>query len=207
MKLILVRHSESTWNKLNRVQGIRNPKLSEKGYRQSQLLAQRFNGTKFDAVYSSHLSRAYQTAKILTNSKNDILIHQDLHEIKLGIWEGKTINQVRKENKELYKEWYQKPLEVRIPGAETLLEFKERVVRVFDEIRTKHPDQQILVVTHGGVITTYLAHLLEMNLNKVWSISLKNSAVTIISFSKEFPCVLVFNDTCHLDFDEDLVTW
>ncbi|MDI6735651.1 MAG: histidine phosphatase family protein [bacterium] len=205
MKLILVRHAESTWNKSNRVQGIKNPKLSDKGRRQSQLLAEKFNGMRFDAVYSSHLKRAYDTAKILTNS--NISTIEDLQEIKLGVWEGLTINQVRQEYKELYTQWYQKPVEVRIPGAETVLEFKDRVVGVLDGIRAKHPDEEVLVVTHGGVITLYLAHLLEMDLNRLWSISLKNAAVTIISFCENFPCVLVFNDTCHLEKDLDLVTW
>lgn len=205
MKLILVRHGESTWNKLKRVQGTRNPRLSDRGIKQSQLLADRFNGMKFDAVYSSPLTRAYHTAKILTNS--NICTIEDLQEIKLGVWEGKTINQVSREYKEIYDQWYQKPLEVKIPGAETILEFKERVVKTFDKIRAQHPNQEVLVVTHGGVITIYLAHLLEMNLNKLWSISLKNNSVTILSFYEEFPCVLLFNDTCHLDFDKELITW
>ncbi len=213
MKLILVRHAESTWNKSNRVQGIKNPKLSNKGRRQSQLLAEKFNGMKFDAVYSSPLKRAYDTAKILVKNmsyktyKTYISTVEDLQEIKLGVWEGMTINQVRQKYKELYAQWYQKPVEVKIPGAETVLEFRDRVVNVLDGIRAKHPDQEVLVVTHGGVITLYLAHLLEMDLNRLWSISLKNAAVTIISFCENFPCVLVFNDTCHLEFDKNLVTW
>ncbi|MEW6095033.1 MAG: histidine phosphatase family protein [bacterium] len=207
MKLILVRHGESTWNKLKRIQGAKNPRLSDKGIKQSQLLANRFNEMRFDAVYSSHLNRAYQTAKILINSNTHICIIEDLQEIKLGVWEGKTIDQVSKEYKEIYDKWYQKPLEVKIPGAETILEFKNRVVRTIDGIKRQHPGQEVLVVTHGGVISIYLAHLLEMNLNKVWSISLKNGSVTIISFYEEFPSVLLFNDTCHLDSEEDLVTW
>ncbi len=209
MKLILVRHAESTWNKSNRVQGIKNPKLSDKGRRQSQLLAEKFNGMNFDAVYSSHLKRAYDTAKISLTGLTHLTIStiEDLQEIKLGVWEGMTINQVRQEYKELYAQWYQKPVEVKIPGAETVLEFKDRVVGVLDGIRARHPDQEVLVVTHGGVITLYLAHLLEMDLNRLWSISLKNAAVTIISFCENFPCVLVFNDTCHLELEKDLVTW
>jgi alpha-ribazole phosphatase len=207
MKLILIRHGESTWNKSKRVQGTKNPHLSDKGIKQSQLLADRFNGIRFDAVYSSPLTRAYETAKILTNSKYNIHTLQDLQEIKLGVWEGKTINQVSKEYKKEYNKWYKKPMEVKIPGAETILEFKDRVVKTLDKIRAQHPNQDVLVVTHGGVITIYLAHLLEMNLNKVWSISLKNGSVTILSFYERFPCVLLFNDTCHLDFDKELITW
>jgi len=205
MKLILVRHSESTWNRLKKVQGARNPRLSEKGKKQAQLLAQRFKEMRFDAVYSSHLSRAYETAEILTNS--NICILEDLQEIKLGVWEGKTINQVNKEYKELSRQWYQEPLGVKIPGGETILEFRERIVQAFDRIKAQHQNQEVLVVTHGGVITVYLAHLLEMNLNKVWSITVKNSSITLLNFYKNIPYVLLFNDTCHLDFDEDLVTW
>lgn len=212
MKLILVRHGESTWNKSKRVQGIRNPRLSKRGIKQSQLLAERLKGMKFDAVYTSPLRRAYDTTKILINSTNphiNISIVEDLQEIKLGTWEGKTIEQVSKEYKDLYDKWCQTPLDVDIPGAETVLEFKDRVVRAFENIRAQHPhpNQEVLVVTHGGVISIYLAHLLDMNLNKIWSISLKNNSLTILRFYKEFPHILLFNDTCHLDFDKDLVTW
>lgn len=205
MKLILIRHAESTWNRTNRVQGTRNPGLSDKGIKQAQLLAHQFNKMRFDAVYSSHLRRAYETAKILTNFQISTL--EDLQEIKLGVWEGKTIQQVNKEYKEIYRQWYKEPLKVKIPGGETLLEFKDRVVCIFDKIKAQHPNQEVLVVTHGGVITVYLAHLLEMNLNKVWSLTLKNSSMTILSFYDDFPSLLLFNDTCHLNGNEELVTW
>lgn len=205
MKLILIRHGESRWNRLNRVQGTKNPRLSDKGIKQAKLLAHQIKKMRFDAVYSSHLSRAYETAKILTNS--NIATLEDLQEIKLGVWEGKTVHQVKKEYKELYGQWYKEPLKVKIPGGETLLEFKDRVVQTFDKIKAQHPNQEVLVVTHGGVITVYLAHLLEMNLNKVWSITLKNTSITILSFYEDFPSLLLFNDTCHLNGDKELITW
>lgn len=216
MKLHLIRHGESTWNKQGLVQGIRDPELSPNGKKQAQLLTKRLRHYKFEAFYSSPLKRAYQTAEALNEAHSlPIIIEKDLHEIRLGEWESKSISELRNQDSEMVDKWYKMPLEVKIPGAETVNEFKDRVVNVFTTILSKHPQdkEEIIIVTHGGVISIYVGWLLEMNLNKVWSISLKNCSLTTIEFcgdatGNSLTNISLFNDTCHLEsVSKSLITW
>jgi broad specificity phosphatase PhoE len=72
MLMFLVRHAESTWNPLKKIQGQRDPQLSAYGRKEAGLLAKRFKGLSFDAVYTSPLRRAYQTAEIVVGKKTPI---------------------------------------------------------------------------------------------------------------------------------------
>jgi broad specificity phosphatase PhoE len=210
MELILVRHGESVWNKEGKVQGSQNPVLSKKGKQQAELLARRFEDiiNNIEVIYSSPLVRAYETAKIITRYNENIPIytHDALREIELGEWEEKTIEKIKKQYPGMLEKWYSEPLSVKVPGGETILEFKHRVTDVLDNIVKKHYHQnKVLVVTHGGVISIYIAYLLEMNLNKIWSIMVKNTAVNIINFYNHMFTITLFNDTYHLQ--EEMITW
>ncbi len=205
MQLILIRHGESVWNEEGRVQGTSNPILSKRGVHQAEMLAAKFNRsvevTPQYAVYSSPLARAHSTASIIT-SKHDLPINicQDLREIQLGEWEGKHFSQLQQEYPEMIKLWYSEPLSVSVPGGETVMEFRDRVVSAMNEIVKRHEqDEKIMVVAHGGVISIYIAHLLEMNLNRIWFMALKNASVSILDcWEDNKVCLRLFNDTCHL---------
>lgn len=209
MRVHLIRHGESIWNRLGLVQGTRDSGLTLKGKKQANLLAERLNKCSFEAIYSSSLKRAYQTANALSAVHNlPVVIEDGLREIELGDWEGKSHQQIVSQDKENFEQWYKLPLEVRIPGAETVIEFKDRVVKTIESILSRHAQGEIAIISHGGVISVYLAWLLEMNLNKVWTIALKNGALTTIDFFEHWTSLIVFNDTCHLDAVSDsLITW
>ncbi|MDI6704107.1 MAG: histidine phosphatase family protein [bacterium] len=202
MELILIRHAESNWNKTCRVQGTRDPHLSEIGRRQGELIAQRFNNERLDIIYASPLKRAYQTAEILAKKKNvRLILEERLKEINLGEWQGKTLKEINRRYGDMLNRWYEKPEDVNLPGGERLLEFKDRVVNVFTEIKRRYFSRRVVVVTHGGVISIYLVHLLGMNPNRVWRIALKNASISIIKFYGEVFNLALFNDTCHLSRD------
>ncbi|MFH1097905.1 MAG: histidine phosphatase family protein [Candidatus Desantisbacteria bacterium] len=208
MQLILIRHGESIWNEEGKVQGTSNPILSKRGVQQAEMLSTKFNnGYKVNAVYSSPLSRAHSTAKIITRTHDmPINICHDLREIELGEWEGKHFSQLQKEYPEMIKLWYSEPLQVSVPGGETVLEFRDRVVAAMNEIVKRHEqDEKVMVVAHGGVISIYIAHLLEMNLNKIWFMVLKNASISILDCWGDKVCLRLFNDTCHLG--EEWETW
>jgi broad specificity phosphatase PhoE len=214
MQLILIRHGESVWNEEGKVQGISNPDLSKRGIQQAEMLAAKFDKIgKINSqyiVYSSPLSRAHSTAKIITHTHNlPINICHDLREIQLGEWEGKHFSQLQQEYPEMFELWYSEPLRVSVPGGETVIEFRDRVVTAMDEIVKRHEqdekDGKIMIVAHGGVISIYIAHLLEMNLNRIWFVALKNASVSILDYWGDKACLTLFNDTCHLG--EECETW
>ncbi len=208
MRLLLIRHGESNWNKRNIVQGIKNPHLSKQGRKQSERIAYHLRNHSFEKFYTSPLLRAFQTTKIISayHPKVPICSVNDLVEIRLGEWEGKSLKTVSRQYNQLFSTWYEVPTEVRIPGGEDVLTFKERVVKTFDNVILNNNHKgDVCVVAHGGVISIYLTHLLEMNIDLVWRISLKNTALTIVEYNGKWINLTLFNDTCHLE--PSMITW
>lgn len=211
MQLILVRHGESVWNEEGKVQGTSNPDLSKRGIQQAEMLAAKLNRigkiNPQSIVYSSPLARAHSTALIIAREHGlPINICHDIREIQLGEWEGKHFSQLQEEYPEMLNLWYSEPLRVSVPGGETVIEFQDRVVAAMNEIMKRHEqDDKIMIVAHGGVISIYIAHLLEMNLNRIWFVALKNASVSILDCWGDKACLTLFNDTCHLE--EGCETW
>lgn len=197
MELYLIRHGESTWNKSDRIQGQRNPYLTNKGEKQAKLLRNRLLKIPFDFVYSSPLRRAYNTAEIVMDGRYEIQKDKRIAEINLGDWEGISAKKLFKEDS-TFRDWFERTNEITPKNGESLLEFKDRVVSFFDEIiglqKEKHRG---IVFTHSGVISIFLVHLLKMDLNKVWSIPTSHCSITIITTNPIF-ILTSFNDTCHL---------
>lgn len=200
MKLVLVRHGESNWNRTGLVQGWRDPHLSTHGENQTKLLARKLSANHFKAIYSSPLRRAYQSAKILAAALGvSIKTCEGLKEMHLGKWEGKPLKRIEQEYPGMPSRWFERPTGVKIPGGESIASFRKRVITTLDEIRERHHDENIIVVAHGGVISIYLVHLLGMDPDRIWRIPLKNAAITTLIFDQDRVNVANFNDTCHLN--------
>jgi len=146
--LLLVRHGETDWNRDRLIQGHTDVPLNENGREQSRRLAETLDG-RVDAIYSSDLSRAVETATILAaRSGLAVQVEKDLREKHFGTWEGLT-DAVALE---------------RFPEArggswgdgETTDEMAARVVSALREITGAHAGKTVLVVTHGGPIRAVL---------------------------------------------------
>ncbi len=198
MLMFLVRHAESTWNRLRRIQGQRDPQLSEYGKKEAKLLRKRFKGLDFDAAYSSPLRRAYETARIIVGKRFDIKVEDGLKEICLGDWEGKTLSRIRREYREMFDRWAVRPTRIKIPNGEDFNAFTRRVVSTLGAIERRHPTGNILVVCHGGVISTYVTTVLNLPVDDVWCLTVKNGSLTIIDVGLENRRVVTFNDISHL---------
>ncbi len=200
--IYLVRHGETEWNTLMKYQGQTDVPLSENGRKQAELIGKRLAGEKIQSIYASDLIRAYETANIIS-IHHDLRVKtvRELRELNFGAWEGLT----QKELKEIFanetSEWWGNPLSTRIPGGETLGEMVERSVRAIKKIVEKHEGENVLVVTHGGVIRSIVGSVLEMDLNKYWRLRLDNACLNIIDFPAWGKGILMlFNDCSHLKF-------
>ena len=147
--LILVRHGETDWNRDGIWQGHGDPPLNDLGRRQAAELAERLADVAVDALYSSDLRRAYETAEIIGVAKGlEITVEPDLREIDIGAWSGLTHAQIAE----------------RFPGmerhdGEASDAFDARAVGVLTRIARAHEGGHVLVVTHGGVIRALDRHL------------------------------------------------
>ena len=114
-KLILVRHGETEWNSAFRFQGQTDVPLGEEGRRQAVLLADRLGAVEFDRVYSSPLSRAFETASIIRKRSSfpmDIVTRPELSEMCFGTWEGLTLSEIQKNDPPLFLSWREDPSSV-----------------------------------------------------------------------------------------------
>jgi broad specificity phosphatase PhoE len=133
--LLLVRHGETDWNAEGRLQGHTDLPLNEPGRRQARTLAGELAGDGIEAVYSSDLARARETADIVAERLGlPVVLDPDLREKDWGTWEGLTGEE--RERVELV--------------GETTEAHRERMLRALGAIAARHPGGRVLVVTHGG---------------------------------------------------------
>jgi broad specificity phosphatase PhoE len=141
--ILLVRHGETDWNLERRVQGHSNTPLNETGRRQAIELATALADERVDAVYSSDLVRAHETARILADRKGlGVTVIPELREKDFGTWEGSTDQEILRR----YPEARVGPW----GDAETHEDMSGRVMESLQRIAQSHPGGRVLVVAHGG---------------------------------------------------------
>lgn len=133
--LLLARHGETEWNREERYQGHADPPLNDTGRAQARELAELLSAEPIEAVYSSDLRRAAETAEIV-GARLGLPVEQNpgLREIDVGSWQGLTRAQIDG------RPW----------DGETYEHHAERVTRALREIAARHPGRTVLVVSHGG---------------------------------------------------------
>lgn len=196
--IYLIRHAETGFNRDGRVQGHSESNLSPLGVKQARRVGRRLGYVEFVAAYASPSTRTMDTAR-LALGKADIVPREGLREIRLGDWEGQKADELRKRYPREVERWFHSPMAVRIPGAETVGQFRRRVVREMNRIRKEHPSGEIAVVTHAGVICAYLTSVLGMSLDDLWSFKIRNASVTRVLFPQDKARIDLLGDIHHLE--------
>ena len=196
-RIILIRHGETAWNKVGRLQGISNVLLSPEGIRQAKLLAQHAPFHSVDAIYSSDLSRAVTTAEILAEKFNlPVIQERGFRETNFGDWEGKLFTELMVVDG--FEKFFTQPDRVHPPNGETFLECQARVLTSLEEIVADSPGQSVVIVSHGAVIRLMLCAALELPIRKMWAINQVNMAVNIIRVDGGNITIELVNSTAHL---------
>jgi broad specificity phosphatase PhoE len=152
-RLLLLRHGQSTWNAALRWQGAADPPLSERGRAQARAAAQALRGERFDAVVTSDLARASETAAIVAGELgiDEVGVEPRLRERDVGAWSGLTTEEIEARWPGQLAAWRAGELAA-IPEGEG--DITARVMEGLDAVVSLHPGGTVLVVTHGGVIRT-----------------------------------------------------
>jgi broad specificity phosphatase PhoE len=138
--------------------------LSERGRAEATGAAQRLAGAGIAAIYASPLERAQETAGIVSQHLAlPVTVLDDLSELDFGEWTGLTFDEVRKDPR--WPEWASHRSLSCIPGGETMRAVQRRVVEALMEMRAAHPDDSVVVVSHGDVIRAALVFALGMPLD------------------------------------------
>jgi broad specificity phosphatase PhoE len=202
----LIRHGETDWNLAGRWQGHADVPLNEIGLRQARVVAQRLaaEDVRFDAIYSSDLARAFQTAwEIGAAVKVAVQLLPNLREIDLGTWSGLTYGEIKTTH----------PTEIAlleagqdIPrgGGETLSALRKRVVEAVDAIAHHHGAGTLGLITHGGCIRMLLAHAESFDGDGFKRFPhIGNTSISVVRVAPDRWEALRVNDVAHLEATDE----
>jgi probable phosphoglycerate mutase len=199
MRLIAIRHGETEWNIQSREMGQLDSALTVRGIQQAQAIARRLSRCRFDALYCSDLARALRTAQIISSeTRVDPVIDPGLRERNMGIFQGLTKAEMSEQFPLEYSEYRRVGQTFRIPQGESGQDRLARSIRVLTEIATRHIDQTVVVVTHGGFLMGFLEHVLGMTSGNGWRFRRQNAAFNCFEYLDGKWSLQTWNDTSHL---------
>lgn len=204
VNLYLIRHGRQNSTLCNV-----DVELSNEGITQSELLRDRIYNYSIDALYSSNLIRAVQTADILNQSlKLPHIIRDEIREISFGDLEGKTEEYVNEHFRDFKEEQYKLLEDIPYPGGENGTSVYERSMPVIQEI-VQSGKTNIAIVTHGGTIRVLMAALFGKNQAKrfLYGVSLENTSITHLIYNPDYDRFYLerFNDSAHLEGHSELL--
>jgi probable phosphoglycerate mutase len=200
--LYLVRHGETDWNATGRWQGHTDVPLNERGLQQARLLAQRLldEGVRFDAIYSSDLTRAYQTAwEIGSLLKVAVQLWPPLREIDMGAWSGLTREEIHARYPDEYTRLERGEDIRRGINGETKAAMRQRVTHSVEAMVAQHPEETLALVTHGGPVRALVSYVAERYGGTVSQANqIGNTSLTILTCHSYMWEITSCNDMRHL---------
>ena len=184
---VFVRHGETDWNRERRVQGREGASLNEAGREQSKALARQLWEVPLQAVYSSELPRAIETASYVAGP-HGVSVRTDarLNEIDHGEWEG--VAEADLPDTDLYQRWREDPSSCSLPGAEPLTAVRERAVAAMREIATEHPADRglVAIVSHQIVLAVLKCYVLDRPLSQIRRHALSVASYEVLTAGEGF---------------------
>jgi 2,3-bisphosphoglycerate-dependent phosphoglycerate mutase len=205
MKLIAVRHGETEWNAELREMGHLDSPLTPLGIQQAQALGHRLKNLGFDALYSSDLGRAVQTAEIIGRiCDKPVQLNSSLRERHMGVFQGLTREEISEKYPEQMAAYERIGFLDLIPGGETAQERTDRSVRILTEIASRHPEQTVVVVTHGGFLTGFLGFVLGIPFSNGRRYRKENASFNAFEYLEPNWYLQTWNDISHLEMERGL---
>lgn len=190
----LVRHGALVEEARNRCYGALDFALSETGRAQMARAAEYLASEPLTAIYTSSLSRAIESARIIAAPKSTpIHADADLREMNFGDLEGLTYAEIATRHPDIYRQWMDAPTKVLFPNGESFGEMRARVLRAFAAIQAESEGQSVAVVTHGGVIRILIAWALKMPDNCLFRLAQDRGAISLLTITDGFPIVQLLN--------------
>ena len=208
-RLLLIRHGETAWNAEHRIQGQLDIPLSPLGLLQSARLAECLASEPIDAVYSSEQSRAWLTAAPLaTRLGIEVIAEPRLRERSFGIFEGLTLDEIAERYPVQFRKWRERDPAWRPEGGESGQQLIDRVLAAVGDIGKNHPDETVVLVSHGGVLDVVYRVARSLQWHAPREHQMLNAAVNRLtsSASPSAPIALsidLWGDVAHLQESRD----
>ncbi|MDD3705495.1 MAG: alpha-ribazole phosphatase [Clostridiaceae bacterium] len=190
-EIYLVRHGETEMNITGVYYGWTDVGLSEKGVMQAEDLYDILQDVHFDAVISSSLIRAVETASIVSGYNPDVIIRDDrLRELNFGEWEGIHHRELKENHKEVLEKWGSDWKNTAPPGGESFFEIYIRVKSSIEDIIKEYRGKRVLIVSHQGTMKIIPMVLLGLTEDAFWSFTAEQGRYSHYEIDEKGQCII-----------------
>lgn len=201
--VLLIRHGQTDWNVERRWQGHYDAPLNAAGREQARLLGRRLAGWPIEAIYSSDLRRAAETALVLGDAVGVTPILDPVwRELHVGLFEGHTREEIRERFPAAWAQMSHGFVEA--PEGESVADLGRRVAPRFEQLLVEHAGQMFAIVSHGATLRSLLGHVLGLDGGRLPQVTLAgNTGLSIVEARPALPAIIArLNDTAHLEVDD-----
>lgn len=198
IKIYIVRHGETQWNREEIFRGTKDIPLNEKGKWQAEKTGCYFQDKGLTHIVSSPLQRALQTAQAISQKTGvPVGIMDEFTDINFGIWEGLSVEEVKNAYPDDFDLWRTSPQKLRVKGGETLDIVRTRISSGISKIFFSDNDS-IVIVTHRVICKLIVLYCLKIGNEHFWDMKYDPSSVTLLEKTKDGFTLIFSNNTCHL---------
>lgn len=199
--LYITRHGETEWNTEKRMQGWLDSNLTENGIKNAISLGERLKETELTAIYSSSSGRTKATTNLIRGERDiPVIYDENLREIKLGQWEGKTHTSIKEMYPSEYESFWNAPHLFKTVGGETFEETRARAIQVLNRIKSENKSGNILIVTHSVVIKCLYSYFKNSPIETLWDPPyIHDTSLTIIEMNEKGFKIVLEGDITHLE--------
>lgn len=200
LRLLLVRHAETDWNRAGRYQGCIDTRLSEAGRRQALAVAERLRSLQPARVYTSPQARARETAEAIARPL-DLPVIEDRAFVERchGEWEGLTVDEIEARFPGELQKRREDPSNAGSPGGESLAAVRGRVLDRLTRLEADHKEETICIVLHDAPLKMLLLNELGLGPESFWRLRMSSTGLSAIEIQGRRRQISRINDTAHLN--------
>ena len=200
MRLIVVRHCETGWNRERRFQGWQDSPLSDHGCAQAGAVSRALAEQKLGAVYASPLGRAVQTAEVIARAHGlSVTPDPAFKEMSFGAWEGLGVDEVRLAFPDDFATWRTEPHRASFGGPETIEDVRARALAGLERLQQAHEGETVVLVSHGVVVRLIVLDALGLPSSRLWAVHAEPAGITEIEYRPGWTTVHRMNTRQHLE--------
>jgi len=202
IRILLIRHGETDWNRMGRFQGRSDLPLNQKGKEQAQALAIALKNEILTAIYSSPLLRALETARLIKTFHPSVPLYEEegLVEMDLGEFEGMEGHRWALEYADFRAHWRENPGSLKMPGGESLQEVQKRALDALERIMKLYPaESTLLLCGHNFVNRTILCHAMKIPLDRFREVQQEIAALNVLYGQGGHLKAALVNELSHLN--------